>query len=84
MNNQLIVLAFKDFLADFEKQDGRHSHFPIFVTATVLKLSGKIRYHNRLLESTPPPQRISSPRDNSKTICLRPFIFISDGTSDIL
>ena len=57
MNNHLIVLALKDFLADFENQDGCHSRFlKIFtlnftshcyygcVVATVFKLSGEIRY----------------------------------------
>ena len=31
MNNQLIVLALKDFLAHFEKQDGLHSRFSDFI-----------------------------------------------------
>ena len=53
-NNQLIVLAFKDFLADFQKKDGRHDCFSIFllyffsltfstcVIATVFNFSGEI------------------------------------------
>ena len=57
MNNQLIVIALRYFLADFEKQDGRHSHFLIFVLnfplhsccgcviATVCKLSEEIKHY---------------------------------------
>ena len=63
MNNQLIVLALRHFLTDFEIQDGRHSRFSIFilnftshgyygcVIATVFKFSGQIRYYKRLLKN---------------------------------
>ena len=56
MINWIIVLAFKDFLADLEKQHGRHSSFSYLyssfssysycgcVIATVFKLSREIRY----------------------------------------
>ena len=62
MNNQPVVLAFKDFLADFEKQDNRQSRFsivllyftlrslPWFVMATVLIFLGIINCYKRLLE----------------------------------
>ena len=63
MINWIIVLAFKDFLADLEKQHGRHSSFSYLyssfssysycgcVIATVFKLSREIRYSKRLLEN---------------------------------
>ena len=58
MIDQPIVLAFKEFLADFQKRkDGRHDYFSIFVLyffslfflicviATVFNCSGEINYN---------------------------------------
>ena len=64
MNKQFIVLAFKDFLADFVKKDGCHDCFSIFVVyffsltfstciiGTVFNFSGEMNYYNMQLFSS--------------------------------
>ena len=47
MNNQLIVFAYKDFLADFEEQDGHHCR--ISYNHCFQTFSEEINHYKRLL-----------------------------------